>query len=317
MSVILARTDKAGEGITRVTRSELVALRRRLPRKLAVPMDRLHSNRAGVQASVMRGRGMDYRESRAYQPGDDVRRMDWRLTARSGRLHTKMFQEERERTLWLMVDTNASMHFGTRCRFKSVQAARAAALAAWIGAATSMRVGLACFGARRESVHPRAGARGALAVIDALAEASTKGAAEAGDAESMSQALLRIVRMARSGSQVLVVSDGDSVEDATRLNLVALRRHAQVRILQVNDALESSLPPSGRYPLAWHGTVRTVDLESVAARARFRQDLGRGAMQLRQMARELGLPCQRIDTEQDPLAVVASLLGVTLQGKAP
>lgn len=311
-----ATTDKAGEGITCVTRSELAALRRQLPRRLAAPMDRLHSNRAGVQASVMRGRGMDYRESRAYQRGDDVRRMDWRLTARSGRLHTKVFQEERERTLWLLLDTHASMHFGTRRRFKSVQAARAAALAAWLAAAMSMRVGLACFGTRRDSASPRAGTRGALGVIHALADASTPGEGAAGDAESLSQALLRIARMARSGSQVLVLSDGDSVDDATRANLVALRRHARVRILQVNDALESSLPPPGRYPLSWQGKVRTVDLESASARARFRQDLGRGALALRQMARELGLPCRRIDTEQEPLAAVAALLGVNMQGRA-
>ena len=84
---------------------------------------------------------MDYAESRVYQPGDDVRRLDWRLTARSGELHTKLFQEEREGRLLILLDTHASMRFGTRVRFKSVQAARAAALAGWYAVRAGERVG--------------------------------------------------------------------------------------------------------------------------------------------------------------------------------
>jgi uncharacterized protein (DUF58 family) len=312
---MLATTDPAGEGITWASHAELVALRRQLPRRLAAPVDRLHGGRAGVQASVLRGRGMDYRESRAYQPGDDVRRMDWRLTARSGRLHTKLFQEERERILWLVLDTHASMQFGTRRRFKSVQAARAAALAAWLGVATSMRVGLACFGPKRVTVAPRAGTHGALSVIHALARDPSQPKADGQEPESMSDALGRMMHMTHGGSQVLLVSDGDSTDAAVRAKLVALRRRAHVRLLLVNDALESELPPPGRYPLSWQGAVRSVDLVTGTARARFRQDIGRGALQLRQLARELGLPCRDIDTEAEPLSVVAALLGVSMQGR--
>jgi hypothetical protein len=84
---------------------------------------------------------MDYAESRVYQPGDDVRRLDWRLTARSGELHTKLFQEEREGRLLVVLDTHPSMRFGTRVRFKSVQAARAAAVAGWYAVRAGERVG--------------------------------------------------------------------------------------------------------------------------------------------------------------------------------
>lgn len=310
-----ATSDRSGEGITFATRAELVALRRQLPRKLAAPMDRLDSARAGVQASVLRGRGMDYRESRAYQPGDDVRRMDWRLTARSGRLHTKLFQEERERSLWLLLDTNPSMRFGTRRRFKSVQASRAAALAAWLGAATSMRVGLACFGLSRETVAPRAGARGALAVIQALADATTVEGGQDGGIEAASEALKRMSRMARGGSQVFLLSDGDSADSSTRASLVALRRRAHVRILLVNDVLESGLPPSGRYPMASGDEARVVDLESRQARERFQETLGSGARTLRSMARELSLPCDGIDTQDEPLPAVAGLMGMNMRGR--
>lgn len=305
------RTD---EGITRASRAELVALRGQLPRSLAAPMDRLHTPRAGIQASVMRGRGMDYRESRAYQPGDDVRRMDWRLTARSGRLHTKLFQEEREQSLMVLLDTHASMQFGTQRRFKSVQGARAAALASWLGVATGMQVGLELFGTQDLMLRPRAGARGALAVIQALSDETRDAAGGAG--RPLSGALQRIARLARGGTQVLLISDGGSLDEAARTALVALRKHAHVRVLVVADALESTLAPSGRYPLAWQDRVRTVDLDTRGARTRFRDALGRAPDRLESLAGELGLPCRRIDTVSDPLQSVAQLMGIQLGRRA-
>jgi uncharacterized protein (DUF58 family) len=113
-----------GDGRVRVSLSELIALRSRVTRLRLPPRDS-RATHVGAQSSRLYGRGMDYAESRAYQPGDDVRRLDWRLTARSGRLHTKLFQEEREGQLLILMDQHASMRFGTRVRFKSVQAARA------------------------------------------------------------------------------------------------------------------------------------------------------------------------------------------------
>jgi uncharacterized protein (DUF58 family) len=301
---------QAVPGITHATREELIALRRQLPRRLEAPMDRVHGPRAGTQSSVMRGRGMDYRESRAYQPGDDVRRLDWRLTARSGRLHTKLFQEEREKRLLVVLDTNASMQFGTRCRFKSAQAARAAALAVWLGVASDMQVGLALFGDRSVLVRPGAGARGALGVIQALGAAPPQPVRQA--REPLSRALQRITRLARGGSQVVIISDGDSLDDDAAARLVALRRHAHVRILVVADALESELVPPGTYPLAWQDGVRSVALESRAARTRFRDALGRAPRRLQHLAGKLGLPCRRIDTAGEPLHAVAELMGITL-----
>lgn len=300
-------------GVTHASRDELVALRRQLPRRLVPPMDRSHSARAGGQVSIARGRGMDYRESRIYQPGDDVRRMDWRLTARSGRLHTKLFQEEREKRLWVVLDTNASMQFGTRRRFKSAQGARAAALAVWLGVATGMQVGLEMYGTREALVRPGAGARGALGVIHALGEAPAGKYPHAN--EPLSRALQRMARHARGGSQVLIISDGASLDDQAAARLLALARHAHVRVLVVADALETDLVPPGQYPLAWQQGVRNVDLQTRSARTQFRQVLGEQAHRLQQLAAELGLPCRRIDTACEPMHDVAALMGIALGGR--
>ena len=130
---------EAAAPIARVALAELIALRARVARLHLAPAAS-HARRAGGQASRTYGRGMDYAESRVYQAGDDVRRLDWRLTARSGRLHTKLFQEDHDAALLILLDTHASMRFGTRTRFKSVQAARAAAAAAWYAVRAGERV---------------------------------------------------------------------------------------------------------------------------------------------------------------------------------
>ena len=102
---------------------------------------------AGQYHSVFKGRGMSFDEVRPYQPGDEIRHMDWRVTARSGKPHTKLFEEEREQGLLLALDCNPGMRFGTRVRFKSVQAARAGALLAWMASAAGDRVGGSAIGA--------------------------------------------------------------------------------------------------------------------------------------------------------------------------
>src|SRR6185312_7752608 len=150
---------------------DLIAMRQHARREEHAASKRVAGSRAAAHASKLRGRGVDYVESRAYQPGDDIRQMDWRLTARSGRPHTKLFQEEREQSVLLIVDGNPSMHFGTRERFKSVQAARTAALAAWAAVQGGDRIGAVGFGpGLAAELKPGGGPRGALRVLRALAE---------------------------------------------------------------------------------------------------------------------------------------------------
>ncbi|WP_267087688.1 DUF58 domain-containing protein, partial [Xanthomonas sacchari] len=135
--------------------AELVALRAAVARM--PPPRRGRHGLSGAAPSPMRGRGMEYAESREYVAGDDVRHIDWRLTARSGRTHTKLFQAERERLSLIVADTAPSLYFGTRVRFKSVQAARAGAVAAWAAQRQGDRLA-ALRGSRSEApVPPAAG----------------------------------------------------------------------------------------------------------------------------------------------------------------
>lgn len=251
---------------------------------------------------------MDYAESRAYQGGDDVRRLDWRLTARSGKLHTKLFQEEREGQLLILLDTHAGMHFGTRVRFKCVQAARAAAWAAWLAVRASERVSLLGFGELEQMLPPRAGARGALAVCGALADWSNRPLTQR--YEPLSDALLRAGRLRHGASRILLISDGGCSDAAARSRLISLQRHARLGVLAVGDALELQAAPPGRYPLEHGGERREVSLQTERQRGRLQQALGAGHARLVAMATSLALPCRSIDTASDPFDAVAALLGL-------
>ncbi|MHA6205155.1 DUF58 domain-containing protein [Dyella soli] len=294
-----------GDGRTRVSLAELVALRARVA-KAALPRLESRALRSGEQVSRLYGRGMDYAESRAYQPGDDIRRLDWRLTARSGRLHTKLFQEEREGRLLILLDTHESMRFGTRVRFKSVQAARAAALAAWYAVRAGERVGVLAFGRGDQLLRPQAGTRGALALCGALAEWDAA-VAPPGN-EALSDALLRARRLMHGANRVLLISDGLSCDGAARHRLLELSGKAAVRVLVVADALELAPPPPGRYPLEHDGERREVVLYGERQRREFQQRLGAGQARLNELAEGLGLVHATIDTAADPLETVMRLL---------
>ncbi len=299
-----------GAGRATVDLDELIALRRRVAH---APARRRRTRHApvpvGHQATRHRGRGMDYLESRAYQPGDDVRHLDWRLTARSGSLHTKVFQEEGEQRILLLVDTRAGMHFGTRERFKSVQAARAVALAAWQVARHGGQVGALAFGRCRQVQAAASGRRGALGVCGALARWDA--AAGGGAAEGLSPALRRMRPLIGNASHVVLVSDGHHGDDDAVALLAHWRRHMRVSVLVVTDALESERPPAGRYPFSCAGRRVVANLDDARARDDFRRVMAAPSRRLQQACRSVALPCRRIDTRDDPLPVVADLLGMT------
>ena len=153
----MAQADRipGSDGGTLADLQSLIALRGEARRLDIAPRGKVLATRSGGHLSRFRGRGVEFDESRVYQPGDDPRNMDWRVTARAAQPHVKLFREERERPVWLLVDMGPRMRFGTRIAFKSVIAAHAAALLAW--AAVDQ-------GDRRAEDSPRFAKRGCQAV---------------------------------------------------------------------------------------------------------------------------------------------------------
>ena len=253
-------------GIT-PTLAELVALRAAaLGRR---PPKRGRHGTSGQALSPMRGRGMEYAESREYAQGDDARHIDWRLTARSGKPHTKLFQAERERLTLIVADTAPSLYFGTRTRFKSVQAARAGAIAAWAAVRDGDRIAALRGSTKEAPVPPAAGPRGALRVLDALVRWYAK---PPDDDAGLAVALDHARRLLRPGSRLVVLADPASVAAIPAQRWPALTAHNEAILLLLVDALERQ-PPQAALPFAVGDDAHLgrieLDLAAAAQRRRW------------------------------------------------
>lgn len=297
-----------GDGLAHASLEELLALRHQVPR-LGAGL-RARAAPSGQHLSRVHARGVDYAESRIYQPGDDIRVMDWRVTARTGKAHTKLFLEERERDLLLLVDMNLSMHFGTRRRFKSVQALRAAALAAWMTVVAGDRVGALTFGRSSAWLRPRGGVRGALLLLGDLQRLDHS---KEGTEQPLSQALLQVLRRLHGGSRVLLISDGFSCDDEAASNLRRLSTKVDVAVLGIADVLETRVPAIPGLAVEHDGRKLRLALDRAAARRSFQHALGRGRRELDILCHDCGVRRRWIDTAAEPQAALRELLAGTLQ----
>ena len=291
---------------TRVALDELIALSA-LAHGASLARRRTAALRSGTSTSRWRGRGVDFRESRIYQAGDEIRHMDWRVTARSGRAHTKLFEEEREHGLLLLIDHNPSMRFGTRVRFKSVQAARAAALLAWMAAAAGDRVGALGFGGGIDGeVKPAGGRRGVLQVLRALRDWDA--AADTSIQSPLSRALVRVRRLLRPGMRMVLLSDGFSADAEAALLLPQLAARHEITIVVLRDLLEVAPPPPGRYALHLGAARRILDFSDERVRDSWAERFSASRVRLFEQSRKLGLRTIELDAHADLRRSLAPLL---------
>jgi len=296
----------------RISLQELITLADRLRPAAAHSGRRLAALQGGYR-SVFRGRGMEFAEVRAYQPGDDVRSIDWRVTARRGKVHTKLFHEERERPVLIALDYRRPMFFATRGRFKAVQASQLAALFAWQALARGDRVGGFIFSEERNlELRPQRGKKAVLQLLRQMVDdpAWQRPAHRPfAPRRRLAETLQRLQRVARPGSLVLLLSDFAQWETPVVQQLTLLTRHCEVGLVHCYDPLETELPPAGTYRLSdgeQDLTIATDDRETrqdycarFAARRREVEDFCRSGN-----ARLWSLP-----TDLDPLDCLYGLNG--------
>ena len=251
-----------------VTYEELVRLRAEAPRLRGER--RGAGLRPGERPAATRGRGLEFEEARPYQPGDDFRAIDWRVTARTGRPFTKRFREERERTLHFVVGCGPAMAFGSRRVFKSVAAARAAALLAW-GAPADAGIGGLFYGAGPRCVElaPRGGEVGVRRLLMGLARA--RPAAEDAPRAGAATALALLRRRAAPGSRVYLIGDLADLDAACEPHLAALGRRCALTAVHVHDPLERELPADGRYRFSDGAATLTLETGGQARRRAWRE----------------------------------------------
>ena len=294
-------TDPALNPSTRVTLNELIQLRQQA-RNLGLFRTRVaRAQLAGNHASRFRGRGMDYQESRIYQAGDDIRSMDWRVTARTGKAHTKLYQEERERPVVVCVDLNPGMFFASRGALKSVLAARAASLIGWAAAAHGDRIGALLFNGEHHELPPRGGKHGVLRLIRELVTQSDplQNLEHPPHPQGLNGALARLRRVSRPGSLIFLLSDFYGIDDETGNHLMRLRQHNDVLAIQIVDALELTAPPPARYGVTDGRQVGMLDTRSAAVQHAYNDFFNQHHQALRNLMRSRAIPLLQLPTDAE------------------
>ena len=268
---------------------------------------RIFSRHSGDYQSPFRGRGMEFDESRLYQPGDDIRNIDWRVTARTGKTHTKLFREERERPVFVWIDLRRTMHFATCGSYKSVLAAQLATLIAWSGLHNGDRIGGVIFAdEEHHELKPQRGKAAVLRLINGIVNnaAWAQGARRAGNGKkSLEHALQRLRRVARPGSLIFLISDFRHLDAQAQIPLTRLCQHNEVVMLFVYDQLEQALPPPGRYKISDGNREFLVDTSDKDLVWQYRQQFQTRLQRLQQFSRLnriIFIPC-RTDAEPSSL----------------
>lgn len=233
---------------------------------------KVKTNRIGGFRSRFKGRGMDFDESRIYQMGDDIRNIDWRVTARTGQAHTKLFKEERERPVFVLLDQMPGMFFGTAEVFKSVLAGKIAAQLMWNTLANGDRFGAMLFAQNHHlEMKPSSNRRNCMRLLNRIVEShqkvlantfekktqqeleqnltleQNKSSSDENTDNQFSAALKRLKHIAKPGSLIHIVSDFNQFDDACQRHLSNLTQHTDVHCLLVSDPIERELPPAGLY----------------------------------------------------------------------
>lgn len=269
---------------------------------------------AGLLTSNFRGRGIDFAEVRVYQPGDDVRTIDWRVTARTQVAHTKLFQEEKERPVLILVDQSASMYFGSQVTFKSVLAARTASLIAWAALERGDRVGGIVFSEEgHREVRPRRNKHAVLRLLNEIHDfnhalkreqkeptikQSPKQEPEQSASKSFTNALAEVRRVTKHGSVIFIISDFSGYTDESRLHLQPLAQSSDVIGVHISDPLEQHLPTPDVYSITDGRTRSRINTGNRKHRASYEQAYQRKLAGIQEEFLRVKSPLLMLNTSQ-------------------
>ncbi len=253
----------------------------------------------GLYQSVFRGQGMNFDEVREYQEGDEIRNMDWRVTARTNVPHLKVFKEERQRSVLLCVDIGSHMQFGTRNTFKLVQAARISALLGWAASASQDRVGALLFGDPNGLRYfpPSSSRRSLWQMLRSMTEAAPK---QKNSSHYLADAMEKLIHGTAIGSLILIISDFSQDLVNFEQILGRLQQKHEVVLFPVDDKADYEIPAMGRVVFATGtGIELELDTDNRAGCAQYRQQWQQQRQRLEMIAKRLGADVIPVSTEQN------------------
>lgn len=294
------QADKSADGLISISQHGLIQCRHKASR-LVLSSRNIKAMQSGAYLSSFRGRGMEFNESRIYQPGDDIRSMDWKVTARTGTAHTKVFSEEKERPVLCWADFREPMRFATHGVFKSVIAAKAAASVAWAASAQGDRIGGLVFSEHtHHELKPQRGKTNALHFIKQLEQIQNTKQTQKGNQINAEQALARLRRVARPGSLVFLFSDFRNLGEQALSHITQLSRHNDIVMFFIYDTLEKALPSSGQY-LIEHEDNKLRFSTNDQSQTQYHQHFTDRVDALKDFAIKHRISFIECSTEQDPI----------------
>ncbi|MCW9046934.1 MAG: DUF58 domain-containing protein [Gammaproteobacteria bacterium] len=305
-------SETNADDVVRIKQSTLISLNRDA-RQLPLNSASIRAQFNGQYLSTFKGRGMEFDESRPYQPGDDIRAMDWRVTARTGKAHSKVFREERERPVLLWVDYRQPMFFGTQQHFKSVLASKVAALLAWSTAHHGDRLGGLIFSETEHiELRPSRGKSASLHFIKQLAQHSAwnNKNRQSVHTKSAADALSRLQRVNKPGSLIFLISDFRNMDELGWAKLSQLSRHSDVVLISTYDPLEQQLPPAGNYKISDGKKELNLNTYNKKQRQQYQQRFLNQQSQLKNTSMKMGMHYLNISTADEILPTLQKQLGL-------
>jgi uncharacterized protein (DUF58 family) len=290
-----------------LTQLRLLAKRLRL-----ASLPQLNGLLAGSHMSRQKGRGLDLDQLRIYQPGDDIRSIDWRVTARTQKPHTRVYKEERERPVVILCDQRSPMFFGSQRSFKSVVAAQCTALIAWAALDHGDRVGAVIMGDHKEAdFRPKQRTSHVLNILKninefnhQLAQPTDNKPSISGDKISLSDSLSHLKRSLKPGTTLYIISDFFDLTEHDKSTLFALKRHNHIVALQVFDPLERTAPPSGLYAVTDGKGQGFLDTQNNQTMQSYSQAVSAFQQGIENTFKSLGIGHQQINAGEIPFAAI-------------
>jgi uncharacterized protein (DUF58 family) len=279
---------------------ELVRLQHKASGFSFLPKQPVHSVLSGRHASKLRGRGLNFEELRDYLPGDDTRNIDWKVTARTGTPYVRVYTEEKDRTVWLLIDQRVGMFFGSQQRMKSVAAAEVAAISAWRVLSVGDRVGALVFNDSEISVVPPHRSR--ERVMQILKQVVEKNQALKAtlelkpDTNKLNEVLKQVSILARHDCLVCLITDGEGLNSESRKHITRLSEHNDVLAVLIYDPLEKDMPAAGHLRFSDGEGQLEADTSNRKLREGFQNEFDQRLQWMKSASRRLAIPVLPLQT---------------------
>ncbi len=299
---------------------ELVALQIQASGFSFLPKQPVHSILSGRHSSRLRGRGLNFEELRHYHAGDDIRTMDWKVTNRTGKPHVRVYTEEKERPVLLLVDQRISMFFGSQFKMKSVVAAELTALSAWRVLSAGDRVGALIFNDTDIiEVRPQRSRKTVLQILHHVLKFNHALKADYSDVQNDAQlnhVLREAERLSGHDYLIVIISDMSGWNEETVKRIKRLARHNDVMASLVFDPLEKTLPVNSQLVLSDGEMQIQVDSGKAGLNEQYTEHFDSAVEHLQQELNKHGIPVIPMNTVESVLSQVRKAIGQKLSSQA-